>query len=90
MVVRTRQHGTDSQLIERFLLLVCSKYIHFSLFFFWTQTRPAIELGSSEEGLRPLRVCLRGRPELREGPWLLLWSRGKMSGQGCCLTRFHL
>ena len=27
------------------------------------------------------RVRLRGRPEQRKGPWLLLWSRGEMAGQ---------
>ena len=50
-----------------------------------TQIRPAIEFVSGEEGPRPallLRlfyrcVRLRARPEVHNGPWLLLWSRGE-------------
>ena len=55
-----------------------------------TQTRPAIEYVSGEEGLRPksyeirhffLCVHLQGRPEVHSDPWLLSWSRGEMTAR---------
>ena len=58
-VAHTRRHGADSRLIERFLLLVCAlTHVVFDVFHFSspslrTQTRPAMEFVSGEEGLRP-------------------------------------
>ena len=91
MMLRTRRHGADSRLIERFLLLVCAlTHVVFDVFHLpspslRTQTRQAIEYVSGEEGLRPKsyftvfffrRVHPHARPEVFNGPWLLLWSRG--------------
>ena len=56
---------------------MCSKYIYSSLYFLWTQTRPAIEFGSGEEGLRPLRVCLRGRPDYAKAPGSYCGAEGR-------------
>ena len=59
-----------------------TKFFYSSPLFFYGR-RPGQPSSSSlaRRGLRPLRVRLRGRPELRKAPWLLLWSRGEMAGQ---------
>ena len=58
----------------------CFGVFHFSEPF-TTDVGPAShEFVSGEEGLR----ALRGRPELFDGLWLLLWSRGELAGHPGC------
>ena len=98
MMLRTRRHGADSRLIERFLLLVCAlTHVVFDVFHFIvpfstdadpTSHRVRLWRGGSASKVLLHRLFFRrvhphARPEVFNGPWLLLWSRGDVEEQ-CC------
>ena len=82
-VAHTRQHGTDSQLIERFLRCGCFRFSEpFSTDADPTSHRVRLwRGGSASKVLLPRlylpRVHLHRRLEVRKRPWLLVWSRGR-------------